>query len=529
MPYFISYLYAVAPAFCCFFICFVGVFSAVQQISVIAIVILSLVYLFFCKLFSCPLLQKYFYLSLYFFAYFWTLLFLHCPWQTYLNYLPREECHAELLLRISESSANCQELEKFSSGNYRCYAKILFIRTHLAEDWKKAKGKVIIQTAYSEREILKSFSVGEMILAEGNLLLPPAEESPAGYYRKHLQIYGIKRIFILQKIKERTFLSNSFYWKNRRNLQTLRCKVAARLISGFTNIASARMFLALSIGMQEFLPASSKNIFIRSGTVHIFSISGLHVGMIILIVEFCLRLFLPALRLRRFLLLPFLLAYVFLAGISPSILRAFYMAILFFYAHWRMRPASPLNALGFSGFLALLLNPLYVMHSGFIYSYTIVFVLINSWPLIKQFINILQEKKHWISPKYRKLQIVYDTFAKIVAMLLASFFAWLASAGLSLSQQGVICFSSALVNLPLASTVFLILAIAPVKVILSFSSSCSAFINVILNILLQSLAFWAECGNAAKTTFTAVPLNKFQLSIYYLCLIMWMIKINEEE
>ena len=115
--------------------------------------------------------------------------------------------------------------------------------------------------------------------------------------------------------------------------------LAIRLVSGLDHPDAARMLLALGLGMSGLLRAETNQRFIRSGTIHIFSISGLHVGMVVLLAESFFRSCGLGLRLRWFLLVPVLLGYLLLTGTSPSVLRAFYMSLL--YACWRFRHHPP--------------------------------------------------------------------------------------------------------------------------------------------------------------------------------------------
>lgn len=458
-------------------------------------------------------------------GYAWGLLFFACPWQTYLQKMPRQECYARLALQISEAPGLPQELQKLSSGREKWQAKILALQTHASVCWQSASGSVLLQSNKDCLSELQQLKLGQRIIAEGCLLLPPAKGSPGAYYGDYLKVLGMRRIFRLQKILVVDSMEPGFPLRFRKKLQDFRGRLACRLAAGIRDPDACRMLLALGLGMHELLRTETNRQFIRSGTIHIFSISGLHVGMVILLAEGVLRCCGFGLRLRWFLLLPLLSAYLLLTGNSASALRAFHMCLLLLYACWRFRPPSALNGLGFSGLLALIGNPLYVLHSGFLYSYLIVLVLILGWPAIGELRAILQEKTRWIPRKYQGTIRFHRLGSNLATAFAGSFLAWLGSAGISLRLNGQLCLLSPLLNLPLGSTVFIILAFCPLKLLLGFVPAGQVFSARLAEFLLYNLLFWAETGAASRLTWYAVPFSNQETFLYHLALILWLLTL----
>jgi len=460
-------------------------------------------------------------------GYAWACLFLACPWQTYLRHMPRREGYAQLYLRICEAPALPPELQELSSGREKWHAEILAMRNHLNTRWQPAAGKVLLRSSKAMREQLQQLELGEMLIGEGCLLLPPAENSSGGYYGRYLQTLGIQRVFLLQAINQKLGIDTGIQMRIARWLQKIRGVMAIRLVSGLDHPDAARMLLALGLGMNGLLRTETNQRFIRSGTIHIFSISGLHVGMVVLLAESFFRSCGLRLRLRWFLLVPVLLGYLLLTGTSPSVLRAFYMSLLCLYACWRFRPPSALNSLGFSGLLALIGNPLYILHSGFLYSYLIVAVLILGWGSIREMKAVLLERRRWIPRKYQGWHRLEGNLANLAAALASSALAWIGSAGITLRINGQLCLLSPLVNLPLGTTVFLILAFCPLKLLLAFTCPAAQKIsNGIAKVLLNSLQFWAETASDSLLTWNAVPFSNLENFLYHLALGLWLLIIT---
>jgi competence protein ComEC len=139
---------------------------------------------------------------------------------------------------------------------------------------------------------------------------------------------------------------------------------------------TASLYLAMLLGEKAVLSAEQENAFMRSGTFHIFSISGLHVGVI----AFALYVTGNLLRLPRPVAavggLVVLWLYVQITGASAPAVRSFLM-IAFWTAYRSFRlPGNALAALVASALATLLLDPLQLFSTGFQMSYTVVIALV---------------------------------------------------------------------------------------------------------------------------------------------------------
>ena len=83
---------------------------------------------------------------------------------------------------------------------------------------------------------------------------------------------------------------------------------------------------AILLGERRRLSPQMKRLFVESGTMHVFAISGLHVMAIAEVLAFVLSLALVPRRLVGLAAVPLLWCYVYLIGLSPSAVRAAIMA-----------------------------------------------------------------------------------------------------------------------------------------------------------------------------------------------------------
>jgi len=126
----------------------------------------------------------------------------------------------------------------------------------------------------------------------------------------------------------------------------------------------AALLQALLLGRREELEISLYERFRRSGSLHLLALSGLHLGILYLLL--CLLLgFLRDRRLRRLIAGTALLGYVFLVGWRPSLERAAVMILIAAAGFTLDREIQPLNLLGLAAALLLLAHPHYAFDLSF--------------------------------------------------------------------------------------------------------------------------------------------------------------------
>lgn len=138
----------------------------------------------------------------------------------------------------------------------------------------------------------------------------------------------------------------------------------------------ASLQVAMMLGEKATLDAESENAFMRSGTYHIFSVSGLHVAAIAGSIQAVLLLLRAPRPLRVALGLAVLWFYVLVVGANPPAVRAFIMvAFLLARGLWGL-PGNALAALAAAALTTLILDPRQLFGSGFQLSYLVVGALV---------------------------------------------------------------------------------------------------------------------------------------------------------
>jgi ComEC/Rec2-related protein len=126
----------------------------------------------------------------------------------------------------------------------------------------------------------------------------------------------------------------------------------------------AALMQALLLGRREELEISLYEQFRSSGSLHLLALSGLHLGILYLLLCLLLR-FLRDQRLRRLVAGTLLLGYVFLVGWRPSLERAAVMLLIAAVGYTLDREIQPLNLLGLAAAVLLLAHPHYAFDLSF--------------------------------------------------------------------------------------------------------------------------------------------------------------------
>lgn len=139
---------------------------------------------------------------------------------------------------------------------------------------------------------------------------------------------------------------------------------------------------ALTLGMRQMLDDEVKNWFIHSGAIHVLAVSGLHVGIIFLLINWLLSLFVPRRSLVKVIVVIFVLVfYAILTGGAPSVFRAVVMLSVIQVGTYTQKSGNIYNLLGLSAFIILLIQPMAIFYPGFWLSHLAVAGIVTFYPV----------------------------------------------------------------------------------------------------------------------------------------------------
>jgi len=171
---------------------------------------------------------------------------------------------------------------------------------------------------------------------------------------------------------------------------------------------------ALIFGERDYISEEVKDSFSRAGVMHVMAVSGLHVGIIYLMLFYFL-FFLDGFKYGRVfksvLIILLLWLYAMITGLTPSVLRATVMFSFLVIGQNLGRNTNIYNSLALSAFVLLCINPFYLRNVGFQLSYFAVTGIVFFYPKI----YALLSSKYWLPNK------IWMLFSLSVAAQLSTF------------------------------------------------------------------------------------------------------------
>ncbi|USD26210.1 ComEC/Rec2 family competence protein [Flagellimonas marinaquae] len=165
-------------------------------------------------------------------------------------------------------------------------------------------------------------------------------------------------------------------------------KIISKLKKYDFGLEESGVIQALLLGKRDDISENTYDNYKNAGAVHILAVSGLHVGIFLFLLEFLLSPLerLPKGKTVKLLLIVLLLwSYAFVAGLSPSIVRAVSMFSFVAYAMYLNRPTNSFNIIALSMLFILLVKPLFLFQVGFQMSYAAVFSIVWIYPKLQKF------------------------------------------------------------------------------------------------------------------------------------------------
>lgn len=259
------------------------------------------------------------------------------------------------------------------------------------------------------------------------------------------------------------------------------------------------IMLALSIGQKHDLSQVLKTRWVDAGAIHVLAVSGLHVGLIYVILNFVLKIFNRYPFLKAFIILLLLCFYALLTGLSPSVCRATFMFSFIIIGRSISRQGNVYNSLAASAFFMLLVDTNLITDLGFQLSYSAVLSIVFFYPRLSRLVIV---KSKFVNKIYQF--IILSLSAQILSFPLLIYY---------FKQYPSYSILSNFVVIPLAllliySSIFLIL-FSHVKVI---SIIIVYFVDHIYYYSNMALKFIVEMPGAVIRN---ILINQYQLILLY--------------
>ncbi|MFD0761277.1 ComEC/Rec2 family competence protein [Lutibacter aestuarii] len=266
-------------------------------------------------------------------------------------------------------------------------------------------GKILVNLERDSSNVI--LNVGDTFIVNSGLKEIKKPLNPYEFnYKNYLKNQQINHQII---ISERELFSIA---KTNITLKNIAAKIRIKIIKslkkyGFKNDELA-VVNALILGQRQDISESLLESYTGAGAIHILAVSGLHIGIILMLLTFIFKpisYFKHGKTLTAVIIILLLWMYAIIAGLSPSVVRAVAMFTAITIGMYLNRPSNVYNSLIISMFFLLLFHPFYLFEVGFQLSYLAVFFIV--WIQPKLF-NI------WIS-KVWILRKIWQLFTVSIA------------------------------------------------------------------------------------------------------------------
>ena len=247
---------------------------------------------------------------------------------------------------------------------------------------KESFGKVLLNI--KKDQSIPNLEIGSTLKIEGYFYKNRSPNNPNqfdyGSYLENRQIYGqlytsasdIK----LNSVVEKSIAYYASLWRNR---------IIKNLEKNHFHKSELSVIIALLLGQQQDISPEVVKDYQYAGAVHVLSVSGLHVGFILLFITYLLKPF-PNTRtgsiLKLIIVITFLWAFGILAGLAPSVVRSVTMFSFVAIGMYLRRSINIYNTLAVSALLILLFQPSFLFDVGFQLSYVALYFIVWLQPFL---------------------------------------------------------------------------------------------------------------------------------------------------
>lgn len=332
-----------------------------------------------------------------------TLLLLHNP-MLKTNHFTHQNLNT-----IVVSTINIDKVLSPNATHNRYYGTIK------AVNGKTASGKVLVYL----KSNIESIKINTELLATSIFTKIKPAWNPFGFdYKNYLS---------QQKITHKVYLDslNIVSIKPSRSIATkvfLSVEEAKKQLASVGLSSNTKgLLLSLLFGDRQELSPELKNQFTQAGVIHVLALSGLHIGVLYVLLLFLTA---PLKQIKKgyyaqlIFIIVVLWIYAFIVGFPSSIVRGVTMFSVVAFCKLINRESNTYNNLAISAFILLLYNPYFIFDVGFQLSFVAVLGIVLGYPLYKNWL----QKKHLVIRYFGGLFFVSFSAQLAVLPLLLYYF-----------------------------------------------------------------------------------------------------------
>lgn len=227
------------------------------------------------------------------------------------------------------------------------------VRVRDGQVWRPASGEALMQVDGH----LLGVQPGDQLRILGQFARPEPQQNPGEFdFSAHHR--ADRRLCVVRSDFPEciTTRERGSAWNWRRWLDAIRIR-ANRLLAQQLAQSQSPLAGALLLGERQQVDFDQTDAYFRTGTIHLFSISGLHVGILAGALFGAARYGLAPRRIALIGVAVLTIAYCLLTDSQPPVVRATILVVVSCFAWMTLRRPSLINALSLAAIVVLAINP----------------------------------------------------------------------------------------------------------------------------------------------------------------------------
>ncbi|MBQ1177670.1 MAG: ComEC/Rec2 family competence protein [Bacteroidaceae bacterium] len=260
-----------------------------------------------------------------------------------------------------------------------CEVEVCAVRDSVA--WHRVGRKVF---AYMEPcAEADSLLPGDIICFRGKLQAPRNfTDSLTFDYARYVTLQGASATVYLPRSQWRRVGQGQLTLRD--HMLRLRQRGLRQYLSSSFEADALGVLSALTLGDKRALSTELREAYSNAGVAHVLALSGMHVGIIYVLLNFLLGLLLRRRGLRwvrELVIIVVLWSFALMVGLSPSVVRAVAMCTLYALAQWLSGDrSSGLHVLMLTALVMLLVDPFLLFDVGFQLSFAAMASILSLMP-----------------------------------------------------------------------------------------------------------------------------------------------------
>src|SRR6058998_9333 len=300
--------------------------------------------------------------------------------------------------------------------------------------------------------------------------IPPPRNPGEFDMRSYLTRRDVRRMLFVRYTEDGTLIRHGGGNPIMRAAQKSRAWMQQALCRGLEDAPEVQNFLSgIVLGLRHQAPEDIEEPFQETGTLHLFAVAGLHVGIVAALLWMLAMVARLSRKWAAALIIPLLLFYAAITGLHVSSVRAAVMSSILLGGFFFERKVFALNSLAAAAFFLLCWNTNELFSTGFQLSFSVVgaiilfadplFGVLRRWGAPDPFLprSLLRGPRHF-------MHVAFEWLCRGASVSLA---AWLGSLPFVLGYFHIVTPISLLANLVVVPIAFFILAIALLSLLLT--------------------------------------------------------------